>query len=189
VTRGGNPDIAMHLSRSIGRKIAVTIVVMIGFVLLYEATMFDAKHTTRQLMVAEERARPAPPSTLRFSATAYCKGTTTASGVSPRRGIAAADPDLLPVGSVIQIVSGLADHNGIYTIMDTGPRMHGRNIDIYMWSCNDALRFGKRGVEVIVLRRGWSPQGTLPLFDALPGWVTRRKPLPASPTPAPAEKR
>ena len=38
-----------------------------------------------------------------FSATAYCKGTTTASGVGVTTGIAAADPGLLPVGSVLSM--------------------------------------------------------------------------------------
>ena len=45
-------------------------------------------------------AEPEPGAKLAFTATAYCKGTTTASGVAVRRGIAAADPRLLPAGSV-----------------------------------------------------------------------------------------
>ena len=59
-------------------------------------------------------------------------------------GIAAADPDLLPVGSVIQVDSLGDRYNGIYTIMDTGPAVQGRQVDIYMWSCNEALAFGRR---------------------------------------------
>ena len=96
---------------------------------------------------AELRDGPSPdPAThLRFSATAYCKGTTTASGVNVRTGIAAADPDLLPVGSVIQVYKLGERYNGIYTIMDTGPAVQGRHIDIYMWSCNEALELGRRG--------------------------------------------
>ena len=90
------------------------------------------------------RRRPAPGARLRFTATAYCKGTTTASGVNVRTGIAAADPDLLPVGSVIQVDRLDERYNGIYTIMDTGPAVQGRHIDIYMWSCNEALALGRR---------------------------------------------
>ena len=37
-------------------------------------------------------------------------------------------------------------YNGIYTIMDTGPAVQGRHIDIYMWSCNEALEFGRRDI-------------------------------------------
>ncbi len=61
-----------------------------------------------------------------------------------RTGIAAADPDLLPVGSVIQVDKLAERYNGIYTIMDTGPAVQGRHIDIYMWSCNEALELGRR---------------------------------------------
>ncbi len=95
-----------------------------------------------RLELRESTATPAPGARLRFTATAYCKGTTTASGVNVRTGIAAADPDLLPVGSVIQVDRLGERYNGIYTIMDTGPAVQGRHIDIYMWSCNEALEFG-----------------------------------------------
>ena len=61
-----------------------------------------------------------------------------------RTGIAAADPDLLPVGSVIQVDRLGERYNGIYTVMDTGPKVQGRHIDIYMWSCNEALELGRR---------------------------------------------
>ena len=115
-----------------------------------------------------------------FAATAYCKGNLTASGVVPRSGIAAADPDLLPVGSVVQVGSGDQHYSGIYTIMDTGPLVQGRHIDIYMWSCDEALEFGRRPVEVTVLRLGWHPRATLPrMLDALLPWRER----PASPPP------
>ena len=73
-------------------------------------------------------------------------------------GIAAADPDLLPVGSVIQVDRLGEKYNGIYTIMDTGPKVQGRHIDVYMWSCNEALQFGRRKMEVTVLRLGWNPR-------------------------------
>ena len=89
-------------------------------------------------------------------------------GVNVRTGIAAADPDILPVGSVIQ-VSGLGDeYNGIYTIMDTGPKVQGRHIDIYMWSCNEALELGRRTMQIVVLRLGWNPKASTPrLIDRL----------------------
>ena len=28
--------------------------------------------------------------------------------------------------------------------MDTGPMVRGRHIDLYMWSCKEALEFGRR---------------------------------------------
>jgi 3D (Asp-Asp-Asp) domain-containing protein len=117
---------------------------------------------------AEDVALPAQATHLRYTATAYCKGTTTASGVNVRTGIAAADPDLLPVGSVIQVYKLGEKYNGIYTIMDTGPAVQGRQIDVYMWSCNEALQFGRREIAINVLRLGWNPKASTPtLVDRL----------------------
>ena len=116
----------------------------------------------------EGMALPAQATHLRFTATAYCKGTTTASGVNVRTGIAAADPELLPVGSVIQVYKLGERYNGIYTIMDTGPAVQGRHIDIYMWSCNEALELGRRDIAINVLRLGWNPKASTPtLIDRL----------------------
>lgn len=152
----------MLISRSIGRKIAATLTAAVGFVLLYEVTVMDSRYAARQAVELEATAMPAPAVRLRFTATAYCKGTTTASGVNVRTGIAAADPDLLPVGSVIQVDRLEDRYNGIYTIMDTGPAVQGRHIDIYMWSCNEALELGRRETLITVLRLGWNPRASTP---------------------------
>ena len=94
---------SMFLSRSTGRKIVATTTAAVTFALLYEVTTLDSRYAARQAEVRESTATPTPGAKLRFTATAYCKGTTTASGVNVRTGIAAADPDILPVGSVIQV--------------------------------------------------------------------------------------
>lgn len=148
----------MLLSCSLKRKVVATCGAILGFTLLYEANILDSQSASRDTVRAEELAKPAPGLKLRFAATAYCKGTTTASGTAVRTGIAAADPDLLPVGSVIRVDSLDAKYNGIYTIMDTGPAVQGREIDIYMWSCHEALRFGRRKLQLEVLRLGWNPR-------------------------------
>jgi 3D (Asp-Asp-Asp) domain-containing protein len=149
----------MLISRSIGRKLVATLTAAAGFVFLYEATVIDSRYAVRPVAI-EEAPPPTPGAHLQFTATAYCKGTTTASGVNVRTGIAAADPDLLPVGSVVQ-VDRLGDrYNGIYTIMDTGPAVQGRHIDIYMWSCNEALALGRRDISLSVLRLGWNPRAS-----------------------------
>jgi 3D (Asp-Asp-Asp) domain-containing protein len=80
--------------------------------------------------------------------------------VPVRAGIAAADPSVLPLGSVIQ-VGGVPDaYKGIYTVLDTGPEVKGREIDVYIWSCHEALAFGRRRVELTVLRLGWDQTST-----------------------------
>jgi 3D (Asp-Asp-Asp) domain-containing protein len=159
----------MVLSRSFGRKIVATGTAAVAFAFLYEVTILDSRYAARQAELRESTATPSPGTRLRFTATAYCRGTTTASGVNVRNGIAAADPDLLPVGSVIQ-VDRLGDrYNGIYTVMDTGPAVQGRHIDIYMWNCDEArYEFGRRSAGITVLRLGWNPLASTPkLVDRL----------------------
>jgi 3D (Asp-Asp-Asp) domain-containing protein len=129
-----------------------------GFVLFYEATVIDSRSTTAG--GGPSVLTPQPGARMAFDATAYCKGHTTKSGVPVRAGIAAADPSVLPLGSVIQ-VGGVPDkYKGIYTVLDTGPEIKGREIDVYIWSCYEALAFGRRKVELTVLRHGWNQQRT-----------------------------
>jgi 3D (Asp-Asp-Asp) domain-containing protein len=126
---------------------------------------------------------PAPGARLAYHATAYCKGITTTAGVPVQAGIAASDPELLPVGSVIELDSRLSKYNGIYTVMDTGPAVQGRQVDIYMWSCNEALQFGRQAVHVTVLRLGWNPRATTPGFMARLFTRPEQAPLPSRPLP------
>jgi 3D (Asp-Asp-Asp) domain-containing protein len=154
------------ISRSLWRKLLATFVAIVAFVFLYEVTMFDSRDAARRGAV--DPTSPRAGSRVAFSATAYCKGTTTASGVGVRTGIAAADDTILPVGSVINVTTDTSKYNGIYTIMDTGPRVQGRILDLYMWSCNEALVFGRKEVDVTVLRLGWNPSASSPsLIDRL----------------------
>jgi len=159
----------MLLSRSLARKIVATGTAAVAFAFLYEVTVLDSRYAARQLELRETTTPPAPGARLRFTATAYCRGTTTASGVNVRNGIAAADPDLLPVGSVLQVDRLGERYNGIYTVMDTGPAVQGRHIDIYMWNCDEArYEFGKRTAGITVLRLGWNPRASTPgLVDRL----------------------
>lgn len=167
------------LSRSLGRKLAATCIAVAGFVLLLEVSMFDLRHTG--LAEPVDPTLPVAGARVAFTATAYCKGTTTASGVSVRTGIAAADPGILPVGSVVNVATDDPKYNGVYTIMDTGPRVQGRIIDVYIWSCHEALRFGRRPIEVTVLRYGWNPRASTPsLMERL---FRRREAPPSAPPP------
>jgi 3D (Asp-Asp-Asp) domain-containing protein len=150
----------MIIARSLWRKGVVTVVAAAGFVSLYEVTILDSKYAAHQAMLHETAGKPFPGSRLAFSATAYCKGATTTSGVAAQAGIAASDPQLLPVGSVIELDSAEMRYSGIYTIMDTGPSVQGRQIDIYMWNCTEALDFGRRLIHLVVLRLGWNPHAT-----------------------------
>jgi 3D (Asp-Asp-Asp) domain-containing protein len=170
----------MLLARSMWRKGIATAVAATGFVALYEVTILDSQYAARQAELREGTATPSPGARLAFKATAYCKGATTTSGVPVRTGVAAADPQLLPVGSVVELATMDTQYNGIYTIMDTGPSVQGREVDLYMWSCHDALKFGRRQVHLTVLRLGWNPRATTrSVLDRLFG------PKPVDPAPPP----
>jgi 3D (Asp-Asp-Asp) domain-containing protein len=188
----------MLLSRSLGRKIVATGTAAVAFAFLYEVTILDSRYAARQAELWDSDAGPVPGAHLPFTATAYCRGTTTASGVNVRNGIAAADPDLLPVGSVVQVARLGARYDGIYTIMDTGPAVQGRHIDIYMWNCDEArYEFGRRSAALTVLRLGWNPRASTPsLIDRLfrrreaaqPTEVPGVAPVPDSEPPAVKEE-
>jgi len=100
----------------------------------------------------------AAPATMRVTATAYCDRGTTQSGTRTRPGIVAADPAVLPVGTVLRILDG--PHSGVYTVMDTGSAVKGRRIDIFMPSCANAEQFGERTLRVKIIRHGWNPKAT-----------------------------
>lgn len=87
-----------------------------------------------------------------FRATAYCLRGRTASGSGVRRGIVAADPRVLPLGSRIQIEG--AGYTGTYTVADTGGAIKGRILDVWVPSCSEAMRFGRRTLKVTLLSRG-----------------------------------
>jgi 3D (Asp-Asp-Asp) domain-containing protein len=147
----------MLISRSLRRKLLATAIGAVGFLLLYQATVIDSRSAS-----SSKGDGSLVGARLDFVATAYCKGQTTASGVAVKAGVAAADPKLLPQGSVVQIEGGPAKHEGIYTVLDTGPKVQGRHLDLYMWSCYEALDFGRRPVRLTVLRLGWNPTNSAP---------------------------
>lgn len=91
--------------------------------------------------------------TMRVVATAYCQQGVTKSGVDARPGIVAADPRVLPIGTVLQIVAPVSQYGGIYTVMDTGAAVKGRTVDIFMPSCARAVRFGRKTVRVRIVQR------------------------------------
>jgi 3D (Asp-Asp-Asp) domain-containing protein len=145
----------MLLSRHFRRKFLATVLTAGVFMLLYEATVIDS----RSMGDTAGSAAVGPPARgvrTAYEATAYCRGTTTASGVAVRAGIAASDPKMLPTGSVIQVDGVKAPYAGIYTVLDTGPEIQGREVDLYMWNCDEAVRFGRQKVTVTVLRSGWA---------------------------------
>lgn len=87
-----------------------------------------------------------------FDATAYCLKGRTASGADARPGMIAADPRVLPLGTVVHLRSG--SYTGTYHVMDTGGRIKGRRVDVYVASHKEAVQFGRRQVKIKVLGHG-----------------------------------
>lgn len=81
-----------------------------------------------------------------FVATAYCLRGKTAMGHGVRVGLIAADPRVLRLGSRINV--GAGNYSGNYLVSDTGGKIKGNRLDIWMASCSEARRFGRRTVSV-----------------------------------------
>ena len=88
-------------------------------------------------------------------ATAYTGSGATATGTRARVGAIAVDPDVIPLGSILYIVSndGYCTY-GICTAEDTGSAIHGRRVDLYFSSYSECVNFGQRNVTVYVLSWG-----------------------------------
>lgn len=88
-----------------------------------------------------------------MKATAFAQNGLTAAGTPAREGIVAADPGVLPLGTRIR-VAGAGAYDGVYIVTDTGRRIDGNEIDIYVPTAAEAKRFGERTVSVTVLEKG-----------------------------------
>jgi 3D (Asp-Asp-Asp) domain-containing protein len=87
-----------------------------------------------------------------YSATAYALRGRTASGRNVARGIIAADPRVLPLGSRVRIDAG--NWSGEYVVADTGAKIKGKKVDVWVPSNGEAMRFGRRTVKLTVLSYG-----------------------------------
>lgn len=153
----------------------------VGLLLVLAVFTTRTRDSTEEVFDTAGRPRLGVP--IRFDATAYCKGDTTAAGVAVRSGIAAADPTLLPLGSVIAIDADSQAQSGVWTVLDTGPEIKGRELDLYVWNCNEALAFGRQSVRATILRLGWDPRSSAP---APLERLFRQRERAAPPAPAPA---
>ena len=120
-----------------------------------ETQHLEAAYKPAELTEKSESESEAAVSKARsFRATAYCLRGRTASGRMVRRGIVAADPRVLPLGTRIKLSAGR--YSGTYLVADTGGKIKGRVIDIWVPSCSEARRWGRRNVKVTVLSKGKS---------------------------------
>jgi 3D (Asp-Asp-Asp) domain-containing protein len=98
-----------------------------------------------------EQDLPVSPA-VRYVATAYSLRGRTASGRPVSKGVIAADPRVLPLGSRVRLEAG--SYSGEYLVADTGGAVRGYRIDIWTPSTSEAFRFGRRAVKLSVLSYG-----------------------------------
>jgi len=125
--------------------------VVLGVLLLVAQGCAGRIHPAPSPQNQPPSASPSAVTPRTFTATAYCRGTTTAIGSTVAEGIVAADPTLLPIGTVIRVTGLSKPYGGIYTVMDTGPTIQGRRVDVYIADCAEAAKFGRRSVGVTIL--------------------------------------
>lgn len=92
------------------------------------------------------------PITLQMTATAYTYGCgngdgVTATGTIPRPGVAAVDPAVIPLGTELYV-----EGYGYARAEDTGGAIRGARIDLFFPTRETALQWGRRTVEVRVLK-------------------------------------
>jgi 3D (Asp-Asp-Asp) domain-containing protein len=132
--------------------------VMVGFGCLIHFTHREcakvADRPVRERISIGAGMTPDPSIALEdFHATAYCVTGITKSGVTVSPGHVAADPRVIPLGSMIYVDSPLM--GGIYQVRDTGDLVKGKIIDIFIPSYERCKEFGRRMVKVKVLRYGF----------------------------------
>ncbi|HZJ76643.1 MAG TPA: 3D domain-containing protein, partial [Oscillospiraceae bacterium] len=77
----------------------------------------------------------------------------TASGTKIRPGVAAVDPNVIPLGTKLYVESldGTPDY-GYASAEDKGGAIKGNKIDLYIKSAQDVRKFGRRKVKVYILK-------------------------------------
>ncbi len=122
----------------------------------------EREEETRRL-AAERSASAGFPveERMEMSSTMYCLRGNMRTGVRTRDGMAAGDPRVLPLGSVVRVSHPDGRPIGIFVIMDTGGAIKGNKIDIYVDSCPEAIRWGRRPVITEVLSTGRASQRDL----------------------------
>ena len=143
---------------------ALIAVALLSFSLIFTATTLSAETLSSQEpqppivspkgslgeKIAATEAYVVPPAN--YVATAYSLHGRTASGRPVAKGLIAADPRHLPLGSRVRLEAGA--YSGEYLVADTGTLVRGKRIDIWTPSSREAMRFGRRTVKVTVLSYG-----------------------------------
>ncbi|HSE36503.1 MAG TPA: 3D domain-containing protein [Blastocatellia bacterium] len=123
------------------------------------ATAMSASGGIGDALAAPLAAKPVGSATS-YVATAYSLRGRTATGLAVTKGIIAADPRILPLGSRVRLDAG--PYSGEYLVADTGSSVRGRRIDIWTPTVREAMRFGRRTIKLTVLSFGGKRKARTP---------------------------
>ena len=146
------PDEIHRATRKTKRFFRVAIFA-IGFGSIFHLTQLECAKSMEKMEFPGNINKFAPKAAEEFQATAYCVTGITKSGVPVAPGHVAADPRVIPLGSMIYVDSPTM--SGIYQVLDTGRLIKGKIIDIYIPSYERCIEFGRRMVKIKVLRYGY----------------------------------
>lgn len=118
------------------------------------ATVADLPSVPPRAEAAPARAALRVDTVMEMRSTAYCLRGSMRTGVRVRDGMAAADPRVLPLGSVIRVSHRDGREIGIFVIMDTGGAVRGDKLDIWLSSCAEARDWGIQRVVAEVISIG-----------------------------------
>ena len=152
-----------------GLSFANPVMLLIGLVCAWQLMAVDQHNLFQKEGLAAVEAEsmevvvapdcPAPLQVLTgpidFEATAYCEAGITRSGAPTAPGVAAGDPSVLPLGSLVLVEND--SYRAILRVLDTGRLVKGRIIDIYMSSYDDAIQFGRQPVKLSVIHYAGMP--------------------------------
>ena len=154
----------MNKNRKIWEHISVPAVMITFLCVLMYVHYCESSRIAETLALLEDAALYRAQITLEaedmenFKATAYCVTGITKSGVPVAPGHVAADPKIIPLGSMIYVESPLM--SGLYQVTDTGRLIKGKIIDIFIPSYRRSMEFGRRDVKVKVLRYGYEDENS-----------------------------
>lgn len=122
---------------------AIIILATAGF--MFSETPQEQPQQSETAIAVSESARGGERE-LTMEATAYCEQKTSSSGFEPGPGMVAVDPEVIPIGTYLWI-----EGYGEAQALDTGVRIRGNVIDLWMPTEKECSEWGKRRVKVKML--------------------------------------
>lgn len=86
--------------------------------------------------------------TMEVSATAYCGDSITSTMIKPYWGVIAADPSVIPYGSIVYI----KEFDKYFVVEDCGGGIKGKRIDIFMNSQKECNNWGVRKITIKIVQ-------------------------------------